>query len=143
MRHDSDAPGSLERDLRDIFGARLQSFVVYGRRARESHDGGGHGHDAPPLTHTLAIVDTLTADDLSACAKRVAAWHDEGIATPLLLAAHEFARSLDAFPLDFDAMVADHTIVSGRDPFHEVRVDPADLRRACELQARSHLLHLR
>src|SRR5690242_5225043 len=112
MRPTSEAAGSLERDLRDIFGSRLQSFVVYGQRAREPHDGGGHGHDAPALTHTLAIVDTLTADDLRACAQRVGAWHDEGIATPLVLAAHEFARSLDAFPLEFGAIVADHTVVS-------------------------------
>ncbi len=29
------------------------------------------------------------------------------------------------------------------DPFDGLAVDPADLRRACEVQARSHLLHLR
>ena len=33
--------------------------------------------------------------------------------------------------------------MSGENPFEGLRVDPADLRRACELQARSHLLHLR
>ena len=31
----------------------------------------------------------------------------------------------------------------GRDPFTGLRVDPAHLRHACEVQARSHLLHLR
>jgi hypothetical protein len=37
----------------------------------------------------------------------------------------------------------DHIVVSGSNPFAGLRVDPADLRRACEVQARSHLLHLR
>src|SRR5439155_18731284 len=31
----------------------------------------------------------------------------------------------------------------GVSPFDGLRVDPADMRRACEIQARGHLLHLR
>ena len=138
------AAASLERDLRAIFGARLQSLVVYGghaRRAPADHGSHDHGHDT--ATHAMAIVDTLTADDLGACAARVPAWHDAGCATPLLLAAHEFARALDAFPLEFGAILADHAVVAGRNPFDGLRVDAADVRRACEVQARSHLLHLR
>ena len=55
----------------------------------------------------------------------------------------EFADSRDAFPLEFGAILADHTVVAGQNPFDGLAVDPADLRRACEVQARSHLLHLR
>jgi hypothetical protein len=73
----------------------------------------------------------------------VTRWHDAGADTPLLLAADEFGRSLDAFPLEFGAILADHVVVTGDDPFEGLRVDPGDLRRACEIQARSHLLHLR
>jgi hypothetical protein len=92
---------------------------------------------------TIATVATLTGNDLRACAGRVAAWHEAGLATPLVLAAHEFERSLDAFPLEFGAIIADHSLVSGRDPFEGMAVDDADLRRAVEVQARSHILHLR
>ena len=60
-----------------------------------------------------------------------------------MLAADEFARSLDAFPFEFSAILADHAVVSGKNPFEGLRVEPADLRRACEVQARGHLLHLR
>ena len=136
---------SLDRDLRDIFGARLQSVVQYGTRARHAHPAhaGHHAHAPEPALHTLAIVDTLTADDLRACAGRVPGWHGAGLATPLILPAHEFDRSLDAFPFEFTAIVADHVAVSGKSPFDGLRVDPSDLRRACEVQARSHLLHLR
>ena len=137
----------LERDLRDVFGTRLQCFVVYGTRTHEApgaHEAHGHSPAGQrTATHTLAIVDTLTTDDLRACAQRVPTWHDRGLATPLVLAAHEFTRSLDVFPLEFGAILADHLVVSGADPFVGLRVDPADLRRACEVQARSHLLHLR
>jgi hypothetical protein len=122
----SEAWHLLERDLRSIFGGRLQSLSRYGRN-----------------THTLVIVDTLTQHDLRACAARVGAWHDAELATPLFLAAHEFESALDAFPLEFGAILADHTVIAGHAPFDRLAVDPADLRRAIEVQARSHLLHLR
>jgi len=125
----ADAARHLSRDLSEIFGTRLEALVAYG--------------PAAPELHTLAIVDRLSAADLDACAARAAAWHERHIATPLFLAAHEFENSLDAFPLEFGAIIAEHTVLAGRSPFAGLAVDAADLRRACEVQARSHLLHLR
>jgi hypothetical protein len=126
-----DAVHALDRDLGAIFGDRLRSLAVYRPIASDDR------------TATLAVVAGLSADDLRACAGRVAAWDDAGLATPLFVTADEFARSLDAFPFEFGAILADYAVVSGPDPFAELRVDPAHLRQACEVQARSHLLHLR
>jgi len=140
-----DAVRALERDLRGIFGSRLQSLVIYGQRgsAHDAHGGhGSHGHAAAPA-RTLAVVASMTLDDLRASARQVERWHDAGLATPLVIAAREFERSLDAFPLEFGAILADHLVVAGDNPFASLTVDPADVRRACEVQARSHLLHLR
>src|SRR5262245_31259161 len=139
--------GRLERDLRGIFGPRLSSLTMYGRRSA-SHDGNshhtGHGHHAAhPATHTLAIVEALSSADLRACAAHVDAWHEDGLATPLFISRNEFAASLDAFPLEFGGIIADHVVVYGKSPFDGLAVDPADLRRAVEVQARGHLLHLR
>lgn len=141
----SDPVQILERELRDIFGARLRSLVAYGLRAasHETLHNEPHAHDDSNLKNTLAIVDTIAHEDLRACSGRVASWHDRGLATPLLLAAREFERSLDAFPLEFGAILADHVVVFGQNPFDRLTVDAADLRRSCEVQARSHLLHLR
>jgi hypothetical protein len=136
----------LEHELRDIFSARLRSLVVYGLRASApaaGHDPHRGAHAQVPPTHAMAIVETLTGDDLKTCAGHVAGWHDAGLATPLLLVAKEFERSLDVFPLEFGAILADHVLVSGSNPFDGLRVDSGDVRRACEAQARSHLLHLR
>ena len=88
---------TLERDLRDVFGYRLQSLVRYGTHAHAAaHDGkqehGAHGHHEPARTHTLVIVDTLTPDDLRSCAARIASWHYAGLSTPLMLSAGEFSR---------------------------------------------------
>jgi hypothetical protein len=124
-----DRVPTIERDLRQIFGERLSSFVTYGAPA--------------PSLHTMAIVEGLTKGDLDACAAKAAAWHEARLATPLILAAREFERSLDAFPLEFGAILATHVVVAGQNPFAGLTVDAADIRRACEVQARSHLLHLR
>ena len=93
----ADAVSALERDLRTIFGSRLQSLVAYG--VESSADG--------PVT-TLAIVEQLAAADLQACAHRVASWRVRGLGTPLVLEAREFGRSLDAFPFEFGNILADH-----------------------------------
>src|SRR6266571_1892230 len=141
-----DAVHALDRELRGIFGARLQSLSIYGARPHAGAQAHGaptaHGHDAPP-TQTLAVVDSLTQEDMRGCARQVEAWHDAGLATPLLIAERELERSLDAFPLEIGAILADHVVVSGGNPFASLAVDAADMRRACEVQARSHLLHLR
>ena len=143
----SDAVSRLDRDLRGIFGPRLQSVAVYGERLGHAGAADGHashvGHDHAAPIRTLVVVDGITEQDLRACAGATEKWQDAGLATPLLLALREFERSLDAFPLEFGAILADHRVVSGRDPFEALTVDHADIRRACEVQARSHLLHLR
>jgi hypothetical protein len=126
-----DAVHALGRDLRTIFGDRLRSFVVYDAVADDDR------------TATMAVVDGLSADDLYACVGRVAEWDDAGLDTPLFVAAHEFGRSLDAFPFEFGAILADHVVIAGSDPFAGLQVDRAHLRHACEVQARSQLLHLR
>jgi hypothetical protein len=142
----SESVQRLERDLRGIFGNRLQSVVIYGGRAAglsHAHREGHGGRDTPAPVRTMVVVAAMTQADLRACGAAATSWHDAGLATPLLLASREFERSLDAFPLEFGAILADHVVVSGRDPFETLSVDPADIRRACEVQARSHLLHLR
>lgn len=129
----SEAVNTLAQHLRGIFGARLQSVVAYGAADRSGH----------MRATTLAVVDHLTVDDLRACASRVGKWQDLQLATPLILKADEFARSLDVFPFEFGAILADYAVVLGDDPFKGLEVRAADLRHACEIQARGHLLHLR
>jgi hypothetical protein len=117
-------------DLQRIFGTRLKAVLRYGWRPR----------DRMP---SLALVESMTLEDLSACAARTLQWHRSGCATPLLLTAHEFARSLDAFPIEYDEILATSELVAGAHPFTGLSISRADLRRACEVQVKSHLLHLR
>jgi hypothetical protein len=128
------AAESLAADLRRVFGDRLKSVVAYGPQL----EGNGHA----PLT-CLALVASLTADDLHACASQAGRWTRAHIATPLILPEEEFRRSLDAFPLEYGEIIRAHERVLGDNPFPGVQIAPDDLRRACETQVKSHLVHLR
>lgn len=125
----------LVADLRTVFRERLRSVCVYGPHAE------GHGGTAP--VSCLALVSSLTSPDLDACGRAVHSWHRQGLATPLILPEQEFARSVDAFPLEYAEMQGAHAHVYGADPFATIAIAPEDLRRACETQVKSLLLHLR
>jgi hypothetical protein len=128
------AAGSLVADLRSIFSDRLSSVVAYGGRL----DGDGEA----PLS-CLVIVRDLSVSDLEACARRAGHWERSGVSTPLLMPEAEFRRSLDAFPLEFGEIMRAHERVFGDDPFAGLSIAHDDLRMACEVQVKSHLLHLR
>lgn len=124
----------LVADLRRVFGARLHSVAAYGLEARAAHGG--------PL-HTIALVERITFEDLSSLAPLAAAWDRRGLDVPLLLELEEFRRTLDVFPIEYGDIIARHVRIEGPDLFAGASVPPADLRRAVEQQAKSHLIHLR
>lgn len=128
------AATTLADDLRRIFGTRLETVAVYGPHAR--------GRSGGALT-CICLVTSLSGADLDACAAEVPRWHTLGLATPLIVPVAEFQRSLDAFPLEYGEIIAHHEIVAGADLLSGASVDQTDLRRACETQIKSHLLHLR
>jgi hypothetical protein len=128
------AAAALVDDLRRVFAGRLRALVAYGPRIEGDGDS--------PLT-CLALVDSLGVGDLEACARLTQQWERHGLAIPLILPHDEFRRSLDAFPLEYSEILRAHERVFGTDPFEGVSIAREDLRRACETQVKSHLLHLR
>jgi hypothetical protein len=123
---------ALAADLQRIFGNRLHSVCAYGA---------GTGDDEE--IHSIALVDRLSFEDLAACVPLARGWTNRGLAVPLILERDEFARTLDVFPLEYGEIIASHLPVYGEDPFEGITVAQGDLRRGCELQAKSHLIHLR
>ena len=134
IAHWRPAADRLVAGLRAVFGNRLRSVVAYGPGIEAGGDG--------PLT-CLALVTSITSGDLEACAGMSNGWRREHIATPLLLPEAEFRGSLDAFPLEYGEVLRAHELVFGANPFDGLTIEPADLRRACEAQIKSHLVHLR
>ena len=115
----------LGADLRRVLHDRFIALVAYGSNA------------------SVAFVASVRPDDLQALGSLVESWQHDGLAAPLVLTPEEFHRSLDAFPLEYQAILGRHIVIAGEPPFLDVSVRPEDLRRACEAQARAHLIHLR
>jgi len=124
------AADTLTRDLGGIFRGRLLSLVVYGGQV--------DGNATAPL-QSLALVSSLTADDLEACAHLSAEWIRGGIGTPLILPDTEFRASLDVFPLEYGEILRAHTLVYGADPFLGVTISPGDLRLVPGVHAHGEL----
>lgn len=120
------ATDTLAAQLKEIFGERLGMIAAFGGDAS-----------------TCAIVETLTVADLDRCAALSAAWRRLRLDPPLLILVDELARALDAFPLEFNEIIATRRVIFGADLFAGMSVPADDLRRACEMQARGHLVHLR
>jgi len=115
----------LGADLSRVFGGRFVALV------------------ASSPTSSVAFVRAIGPGDLHALAALAPSWHREHLDTPLLVTPEEFQRSLDVFPVEYQAVLDRHTLVAGTDPFGGAHANADDLRRACEVQAKSHLLHLR
>lgn len=133
---DRAALDELVSDLRRVFDARLQSVVAY---ALDTRDDAG---DERAL-HTLVLAERVLFDDFAACVAHAVGWTRRGLATPLILSRDEFLRTLDVFPIEYGAILDSHIVLFGSTPFDGCLVNDADLRRAVELQAKSHLIHLR
>ena len=117
---------TLAADLKEVFGDRLRMIAAFGVDSQ-----------------TCAVVDNLSLEDLDRCAAFGSKWKKLGLETPLVLDEPDLARSLDAFPLEFSEILATRRLVAGRDLFEHLNVAKGDLRRACEVQARGHVMHLR
>jgi hypothetical protein len=128
------ALGGLAADLGRTFGPRLLAVAAYGLHVPAP---------APRLVHSIALVERLTFHDLAECAPLASGWRRASLAVPLILEREEFLRTLDVFPLEYGDIVAHHVLVAGSDLFAGARVAPDDVRRACEMAAKSHLIHLR
>lgn len=115
----------MAADFRKVFGDRFVAFV------------------ASPSGASAAFVASLTAGDLDALGPLADVWQRESLAIPLVMTPDEFRRSLDAFPLEYQSLLDHHVVIAGQPPFDGIRISPDDLRRACEAQARGHLIHLR
>ena len=125
---------ALVTDLAAAFGTRLLSIVAYDNE-RAAVDRGD--------LHTLVLVEHLTVEDLRPLVPLAREWTRRQLAAPLILTRDELARTLDVFPLEYGNIIRSHALIFGRDPFEGLEVADADWRRACELHAKSHLIHLR
>ena len=117
---------TLAAQLQDIFGDRLKMVAAFGDSST-----------------SCAVVQSVTLADLDRCAAHASKWSKAGLDVPLLIVEGDLRRALDAFPLELTEIIATRRVLAGTDLFAEILVPKQELRRACEVQARGHVLHLR
>ena len=129
------AAAALVADLRRVFAGRLRSLVAYGPRVE--------GEGDAPLT-CLALVDSLGISDLDACAE---ARPVNGSATEWRFRSssptRSFADRSTRFRSSTQKSCGRTSASSAPIRSRAMTISREDLRRACETQVKSHLLHLR
>jgi hypothetical protein len=116
-------------------GDHLVSVVLYGPAV--------HGDANDRRTWNLVLV--LRSLDLEALASVSGPVHralDQGLPMPRLLSPDVLASTTDVFPIELLDISSHHRVLHGRDPFTEVRIDPAHLRLQCERELREKMMRL-
>ena len=135
-------PELVARALTKLTGALeplddVRGLVLYGSLAR------GEYRAAESDVNLVVSLERGSAEALSALREPLrAAWRAVRV-EPFLVRATEVVRLADVFPLKILDIHQHHVVLTGEDPFAEVRVMPADVRTRTEQQLRNHLLRLR
>jgi predicted nucleotidyltransferase len=127
----------LTKKLRDAYGARLISVVLYGSAAAGDHD--GRFSDL----NILCVLDRITPEELRASGDIFRWWRKAGNPSPLLLSAEEVKTSTDCFAIEFRDILASRRVLFGEDICASIEVDHCFYRAQVERELRAKLLRLR
>lgn len=110
--------------------------ALYGSWAR------GDQFEASDL-NLLVVVPALDPARLARLGPALRRFAEATGGPPLLVAAPEWLRAADGFPVEITDIRLAHRVLRGPDPVAGLEVSPADLRRALERELRGKLLRLR
>ncbi len=132
---------TIERILqvfKRVLGTRLKSFVMYG----SSHT--GEFHEGFSNINTMAVVSTITMNDIAAIGRELTWFFYKGNPSPLIFTQDELNSFKDIFPIEMLDMIEHHTLVYGEtDPLKNITIDPKNLRFQCESELKGKLIKLR
>ncbi len=136
----AEARAAVDRftaQVREAFGARLLSVVLYGSAAS-----GEYVHGRSDINLAL-VLESITLDGLARCRPFLKGWRRDGVALPLLLTPTDIRRSADIFPVEFLDICEHHVVLDGTDFFANLDIDPRYLRFQVEHELKAKILSLR
>jgi len=139
-RLDARTDGALiafTRDVQAALGDDLLCLALYGSGA------GDDWVEGRSDLNVALVVPRVTFAVLEALEPVVARWRKKGLAPPAIMDREYLARALDVFPMEIDDIRRQHRLLAGSDVFADVTLDPAAIRRECEVEVRGKLLRLR
>lgn len=132
-----EATGVLVTELKEMFGERLESVVLYGSVPRHESVLGVSD------INVLVILDEVRLDDLRRISPIARNCIELGRSEPRLFGAEEFRRSADAFAIEMADLLDQRQVLFGRDPVAGIEVPGAALRHQLEHEIRARHIQLR
>ncbi len=127
----------LTQKLRDTYGERLVSVLLYGSAAVGDHE--GRYSDI----NVLCVLREVTLRELGESAPVFSWWRRLGNPAPLLFGLEEFRTSSDCFPIEFHDICGRHRLLSGENVVEGLELDDSFYRAQVEHELRAKLLRLR
>jgi len=127
----------LVERLKECYGDRLVSVVLYGSAAVGDH----HGRFSD--INVLCVLTEVTSRELGEVSAVFNWWQRMGNPPPLLFGREELQRSTDVFPMEFTDIRERHRILYGADVVQDLAVDLRYYRAEVEHELRAKLLRLR
>jgi hypothetical protein len=127
----------LVEKLRNAYGERLVSVVLYGSAVTGEHHAGFSDYNI------LCVLSEIAPRELGAGTEVFRWWREQGSPSPLLLTENEVARSTDCFAIEFHDIQAHNQLLFGRDVVSSLVVEDGFYRAQVEHDLRAKLLRLR
>jgi len=124
-------------DLKGIYGAALQSVILYGSGARSEYVAG---------KSDINFLVVLAEDDPGGLEKilpMIPKWKKKAVATPLFMTRAFIGSSVDVYPVEFLNMKRHYQVVHGEDVFRDLVFEKRALRLQCERELKGKLMLLR
>lgn len=122
--------------LRARYGPDLKAVIAYGSATGPDFLPGRSDVNLLVVVAGLSLVALDTARELAS------AWRRQKI-RPILMSADDVPRSFDVFPIEATDIREGGVVLYGADLYHDVQVQPEDVRRQCEFELKRHLMMFR
>jgi predicted nucleotidyltransferase len=127
----------IVEDLKRIFGAALQSVILYGSGARGEYVAGKSD------INFLVVPAEDDAGNLEKILPMIPKWKKRAVATPLIMTRAFIRSSVDVYPVEFLNMKRHYRVVHGEDVLGDLIFEKRALRLQCERELKGKLMLLR
>lgn len=124
-------------EMRTVYGADVESVVLYGSAARGEYRPGASD------LNLLVLLREVSPAALRRASAAARAWVAEGNPPPLMMSMDEWRGSADVWAIELADIRDAHIPVWGPDPFQGIDIRLEDLRMQCERELKGKQIQLR
>lgn len=137
MKNKFKTLGNLIENLKDTFGEKLVSVILYGSCA-----GSACENDFSDI-NLIVVIDNLLAADLKNATSALKDFQKTKNPLPLFMDKDEWFNSCDVYPIEYLDIKERYSILYGEDIVKPLVVEKSNLRLQCEHEVKNLLIKLR